>query len=105
MCNPSCDLKRLCVPGMFSRSRDLGQRWRCYRRVSTYIMSPEILEGMRIVRSGSLHRAGGEKESSISSATPRKQGGHPGVIRNITFDNISMTAESSLFIAGERFCD
>ena len=44
----------------------------------------------------------GKGEPIFLSATPRKQGGHPGVIRNITFDHISMTAESSLFIAGEK---
>lgn len=44
----------------------------------------------------------GKGEPIFLSATPRKQGGHPGVIRKITFDHISMTAESSLFIAGEE---
>ena len=44
----------------------------------------------------------GKGEPIFINATPRKNGGHPGIIRNITFDHISMTAESSLFIAGEE---
>ena len=63
----------------------------------------EIQKDTRIVRKENLHRAGGERENrSLSMRRQEKNGGHPGIIRNITFDHISMTAESSLFIAGEE---
>jgi hypothetical protein len=44
----------------------------------------------------------GKGEPIFISATPRRKGEHPGVIRNITFDHIFMTVESSLFIGGEQ---
>ena len=67
------------------------------------IMYQAIQKDTQIVHRESLHRAGGGKgEPIFINATPRKNGGHPGIIRNITFDHISMTAESSLFIAGEE---
>lgn len=44
----------------------------------------------------------GERRTDLYQCDAKKNGGHPGIIRNITFDHISMTAESSLFIAGEE---
>ena len=44
----------------------------------------------------------GKGEPIFISATPRRKGEHPGYIRNITFDHIYMTVESSLFIGGEE---
>lgn len=44
----------------------------------------------------------GKGEPLFISATSRKAGDIPGIIRNITFDHIYMTAESSIFIAGEE---
>lgn len=46
----------------------------------------------------------GKGEPVFVSATPRRKGEHPGLIRNISFDHIYMMVESSLFIAGEESC-
>ena len=50
-----------------------------------------------------VHRAGGGKgEPIFISATPRKNSRtKTGTIRNVTFDNLSITCESCAFLAGE----
>lgn len=87
----------------------------CSRGVGIWVRDGAVIEDIHIHHvSGNTKRYAdcpqrafaprwwGKGEPIFINATSRRKGDHPGYIRNITFDHIYMTCESSLFIAGEE---
>lgn len=89
----------------------------CSRGIGLWARDGGIIEGVHIhhvvgstrqyadsYRGGRRGGWWGKGEPIFLSATPRvtPSSPHPGIIRDVSFDHISMTCESAVFIAGEQ---